>query len=157
MPPSHPGLGTAQDSCDWFKQIQTSQIINDTRMIRGAASPFSSADTLLWRPGYVKQLHRILAQHVWTKVFGSEPLHSFIVQKTSTPFFYQHSNDSYSLPAPWSRLLKTTNSPMKCKACCSIWIKCCILIHTVEVYANRFVQAKNILYMHAFEVQWSFE
>lgn len=114
----------------------------------GAASPFSSADTLLWRSDHAKQLHSILALRVWTKVFGSEPLHNFTVQKTSTPFFISiQVIPIHCLHLEPTCLLKTTNSPMKCKACCSIWIKCCILIHTVEIYANRFVQVKNTLYI----------
>lgn len=41
---SDPGLGTAQDECDWFREIQTRQGYNDNA--ERAARPLSSAETL---------------------------------------------------------------------------------------------------------------
>lgn len=46
-------LGLAWNDCDWFNEIQTRK--SRTKMIMGAARPFSSADTALWS-GCVKVL-----------------------------------------------------------------------------------------------------
>lgn len=38
--------GLAWNNCDWFNEMQTSQ--SRTKMIMGAARPFSGADTAVW-------------------------------------------------------------------------------------------------------------
>lgn len=95
--------------------------------------------------------HCSQAPHIRT---GFESLHDLIVKKTNTPKHISIQMMNYSLPARPTFLLPENHSQSNEMQITLLYGNQMPHKYT-EPYANRFVQVKNVLYMHAFEVQWA--
>ncbi len=81
-PTLHHGLGTAQDHCDWFKEIQTSQsIFSHSRMITRAARPLSPMHTWAGDRSQLDETKKIKCQ------IERNPANSKIYHSSLTLFF----------------------------------------------------------------------